>query len=118
MPILKEKQNAQYTDYIICAPYFFNATAYPTYPSGAGYLMPWWSVPCLYSEGLNVPYFYIEDVFMGGFVADRCLVPRQHNPGFTPDPKLSTKVDPKFDVLIHYMFHEEKFDMHKVMTRP
>jgi hypothetical protein len=35
-------------------------------------------------ESLNLPYFFIEDVYMGGFVADRCLMPKKELPGFSP----------------------------------
>ena len=101
--IQKEKVNATYTDYLICPPYFYNKTSYPTFTSGTGYIMPWWSIPCFYTEGLKVPYFFIEDVFMGGFVADRCLVPKKEPEGFNPGRKEVDQVDPKKDLLIHYM---------------
>ena len=31
----------------------------------------------------QLPYFFIEDVFIGGWVADRCSVPKHHETGFT-----------------------------------
>jgi hypothetical protein len=35
---------------------------------------PWWAMPCVYQESQALPYFFIEDVFIGGFVAERCQV--------------------------------------------
>jgi hypothetical protein len=31
-------------------------------------------MPCVYQESQALPYFFIEDVFIGGFVAERCQV--------------------------------------------
>ena len=69
-----------------------------------------------FQESLNLPYFFIEDVYMGGFVADRCLVPKKEPPGFSPGRKEVAEVKADFDLLIHYMDHEYKFNVHKVIT--
>ena len=92
--------------------------------------MPWWSLTCLYQEGLKLPYFFIEDVFITGFVADRCLVPKKHvdalrlqinNDTFTADDeKLDNgggNVDSNQDILFVKLDHDLKHDLHKVMTR-
>jgi hypothetical protein len=48
MVVPPEKMETKFTDYLICPSYMFNKTNYPTFTSGTGYLMPWWSVPCFY----------------------------------------------------------------------
>ena len=37
-----------------------------------------------FQESLNLPYFFIEDVYMGGWTADRCMVPKKQLEGFSP----------------------------------
>ena len=116
MRLVKKRENETYTDYMVCPSYFYNKTNYPDFPSGCGYLFPWWSVPCLYAESLKTPFFFLEDVFMGGFVAERCLVPRRNMNGFNPMRKDPQSVNPNWDLLMHYMNHNNKFDIHKKLT--
>ena len=91
--------------------------------------MPWWSLTCLYQEGLKLPYFFIEDVFITGFAADRCLVPKKHvdalrlqinNDTFAADDEKldgGGNVDSNQDILFVKLDHDLKHDLHKVMTR-
>ncbi len=65
---------------------------------------------------MNLPYFFIEDVYMGGFVADRCMVPKKRFEGHSPGRKKYTEVKANFDLLIHYMDHENKYQVHRVIT--
>jgi len=53
---------------------------------------------------------------MGGFVADRCLVPKKRPEGHSPGRKEYAEVRADFDLLIHYMNHEDKFQVHRVIT--
>ncbi len=56
-PVLQvqpEKKDAKFTDYLICPPYFYDKTNYPTFTSGTGYIMPWWSVPCFYQVNKEI----------------------------------------------------------------
>jgi len=51
-----------------CPSYFHNGTGlYPFYMQGSGYLIPWWSIECLYQQSFELPYFFIEDVFVAGW---------------------------------------------------
>jgi len=51
-----------------CPSYFHDGKGfYPAYMQGAGYFLPWWSLACLYQQSLELPYFFIEDVFIGGW---------------------------------------------------
>jgi hypothetical protein len=53
--------------------YFTNETTYPHFVSGAGYILPWWTLPCLYQQSLVLPYFFIEDVFLTGWVGKKLV---------------------------------------------
>ena len=72
----------------------------------------------------------IEDVFITGFVADRCLVPKKHvdalrlqinNDTFAADDEKPDNgggnVDSNQDILFVKLDHDLKHDLHKVMTR-
>jgi hypothetical protein len=48
--------------------YFTNESMYHDFMSGAGYILPWWALPCLYQQSLLLPYFFIEDVFLTGWI--------------------------------------------------
>jgi len=44
-----------------CPTYFYDGTdPYPkTYMHGAGYFLPWWSLPCIYQQNFQVDGFYV-----------------------------------------------------------
>jgi len=105
----------KYSDYLHCPSYFYDKLIYPTFPSGVGYILPWWSVSCLYAESFHLPYFFIEDVHIGGFLAERCLLRKVHLEGYSPFGK-EGRVDVSKDLLIHYVNHDKKYDLHKVVT--
>jgi len=130
-----ENANDTFTDYLICPPYFYNKTEYPTFTSGTGYFMPWWSIPCFYQvsyifllslkvkvpllsfqESMKIPYFFIEDVFMGGFVADRCMVPKKYMSGYSVGGREMDDIDPDTDLLIHYASHSDRYKIHEKVT--
>ena len=48
--------------------YFTNESMYHDFMSGAGYILPWWALPCLYQQSFLLPYFFIEDVFLTGWI--------------------------------------------------
>ena len=109
--------NKTYSDYLFVPKYMFNKLVYPVFTSGTGYLVPWWALPCLYRESQVLPYFFIEDVFIGGFVAERCLVSRNYIPGYSPlGPEKPEAVKPNEDVLLHYVDHNLKHNIHRVIT--
>ena len=47
-------------------------------------MLPWATLPCLYSASLAAPYFHINDIHVAGFAAEMCGFPRQGEPGFYP----------------------------------
>ena len=50
--------------------YFTSDARYRDFFSGAGYIMPWWMLSCLYQQGLKLPYFFLEDVFLTGWIGN------------------------------------------------
>jgi len=109
--------NQTYSDYLIVPTYMFDKKVYPTFTSGTGYLVPWWALPCLYRESQVLPYFFIEDVFIGGFVAERCQVTRWYLPGYSPlGPEKPEEVSTDVDLLMHYVDHNLKHNIHRVIT--
>lgn len=66
-----------------------------------------------------MPYFFIEDVFIGGWMADRCSLPKHHLDGFTmfrPNKPIG-EVDKNSDILIHYVDTNYKVRLHRVLTQ-
>ena len=59
----------------------FNGGVFPTYLSGSLYLVKHSAVPCLYAQALKLPLFHIEDVFITGFVAQKCNLTRYASQG-------------------------------------
>lgn len=71
-------------EYYVCPTYFYNGTGnYPSYMQGAGYFLPWWVLQCIYEQSIELPYFFIEDVFFGGFAGKT----RNHNELFGMLPR-------------------------------
>ena len=106
-----------YSDYLFVPKYMFNKQVYPAFTSGSGYLVPWWALPCIYRESQVLPYFFIEDVFIGGFAAERCRVPRMDLPGFSAlGVENPEGVSPDDDLLLHYVDHNLKHNVHRVIT--
>ena len=50
--------------------YFTSDAMYRDFFSGAGYIMPWWTLSCLYQQSLKLPYFFVEDVFLTGWIGN------------------------------------------------
>ena len=48
--------------------YFTSESMYRDFMSGAGYVLPWWALPCLYQQSFQLPYFFVEDVFLTGWI--------------------------------------------------
>jgi len=94
----------------------YNETSYPTFTSGSGYIIPWWAIHCIYQESFSLPYFFIEDVYIGGFLADRCKIKKIEITGYNPLGKEESAITFKEDLLIHYVDHSNKFNIHRIMT--
>ena len=80
--------------------YMFDGHHYPVFVSGGGYLMSKGAAHCLYQSALNLPYFFLEDVFLTGFAAENCRIPRYHCTGFQLELK-NIKYVKESDVLVH-----------------
>ena len=95
--------------------YFYNGTSYPVYNSGPGYVMTRPAVRCLYKKSLKLPYFFLEDVFMG-FAAENCRIPRYHCDAFHPTHPKDFK-DVKETDLLWTDFHDNNVmaKMHHIM---
>ena len=50
--------------------------------SGQGYVMTRQTSRCLYLAVKEIPFFHLEDVYVTGFAAEMCDVPRIHVDGF------------------------------------
>ena len=79
-----------------------------------GYIFSRNIFPCLYAAALSLPYFHIEDVFMTGFVAEKCNIPRVNIPSLHPGVTDHSQVRPE-DTLLHYITPEEKYKIHSVV---
>ena len=97
--------------------YFFNGTSYPIYISGPGYVMTRPAARCLYEKSLKLPYFFLEDVFMG-FAAENCRIPRYHCDAFHPMRPKDYKNVRGTDIL-WTDFHESDMmkKMHHIMEK-
>ena len=52
------------------------------YVSGSGYVITQPAAQCLFNESMNLPFYHLEDVFLTGFAAENCGIPRYHSEGF------------------------------------
>ncbi len=67
----------------------------------------------------QLPYFFIEDVFIGGWMADRCSLPKHHLEGFTmfrPNKPIQN-VDKNSDILFHYVDKNYKIKVHRFLLK-
>jgi hypothetical protein len=81
----------------------YNGSFYPEIFSGSGYVMSRTTAECLLEEGLKLPYFHLEDVFVTGFAAEKCNVQRIHHTGFHPSEMKRHKTNCANDILYHYI---------------
>ena len=68
---------------------------------------------CLYEKSLELPFFFINDIFITGFCADSCDIKRQHyEQGFSSVEKTIDKIASS-DIVIHYMNETNKMLAYK-----
>ena len=100
----------QYAEKWSCPSYMYNGTDYPESFSGSGYIMSRASAECLYQEGLKLPFFHLEDVFLTGFAAQNCQIQKIHHKGFHHLQK--KKINYSRDILIHYVDTAKKLNFY------
>ena len=99
-----------------CPSYMYNGSFYPEIFSGSGYIMSKSAAQCLFHEGLKLPYFHLEDVFVTGFAAEKCQVKRIHHSGFHPSLEKRRKINCANDILYHYIDTHGKMDLFNKFT--
>lgn len=62
--------------------YMYSGEFYPDYLSGSSYVMTFETAQRMYKGSLSTTLFYLEDVYLTGFVADKIRQKRQHHPLF------------------------------------
>lgn len=91
----------------------FDGSSYPVILGGSGYFTNRKSAQCLYSASLKLPFFHLEDVFLTGFAAENCAIPRYHTDGFHPNAVHFADLK-ETDVLWHYLSSKSLEMMHKI----
>ena len=56
--------------------YLYNGSHYPVILAGSGYITTRPAAKCLFDESMNLPFLHLEDVFLTGFAAENCAIPR------------------------------------------
>ena len=96
----------------------YNGSYYPEILSGSGYVMSKSAAQCLFQEGLKLPYFHLEDVFVTGFAAQICHSQKIHNNGFHPYKEKRHRVNKSKDILYHYIdLHQKDFYFKKFVSK-
>ena len=104
------KLDQKYTQKWVCPKYMYNGKSYPSMLSGSGYVMSRSTAICLYKEALEMPFFHLEDVFVTGFAAENCDIPRIGHNGFR---HLPVKAVRKSDIMLHYRDISAKQKIHR-----
>ena len=78
----KQEMEEKYLAKWITATYLYNQTFYPHHLSGSCYIMTYTGAQCLLRKSMDVLFYHLEDVYMTGFVAEACKIPRINMPGF------------------------------------
>ncbi len=69
---------------------------------------------------LQLPYYFIEDLFIGGWMADRCKLPKldiKDGLHMIPPIKPAKKVVWNVDKIFHYADTNFKIKVHHLLTR-
>ncbi|XP_075730740.1 lactosylceramide 1,3-N-acetyl-beta-D-glucosaminyltransferase-like [Rhipicephalus microplus] len=67
--------------------WMYAKATYPDYVNGPAYVISGDSVPLLLRSSSEVPYFYIEDVYLTGLVAEKAGIRRVNDRGYVLHPK-------------------------------
>merc|ERR1711962_428302 len=93
--------------------YLYNGSRYPVILGGSGYVTTCPAAKCLFSESMKLPFFHLEDVFLTGFAAENCAIPRFHTDGFHPNAVHFADLKEE-DILWHYLNTKSVTHMHRI----
>lgn len=93
--------------------YMYNGTKYPVILGGSGYVTTRPAARCLFNASMQLPFFHLEDVFLTGFAAENCAIPRFHSDGFHPNAVHFADLK-ETDILWHYLSIKSLNHMHRI----
>jgi len=93
--------------------YLYNGSRYPVILGGSGYVTTRPAAKCLFNESMKLPFFHLEDVFLTGFAAENCAIPRFHTDGFHPNAVHFADLKEE-DILWHYLNTKSVTHMHRI----
>ena len=93
----------------------FEGKYFPEFISGSGYVTTRAAALCLYEKALETPLFHLEDVFLTGFLAEKCSIHRLNSDKFHFDYTYFMDID-ESHILWHYMNSSAVEKMHRLFT--
>lgn len=91
----------------------YNGTKYPVILGGSGYVTTRPAATCLFNASMHLPFYHLEDVFLTGFAAENCAIPRYHSDGFHPNAVNFADLK-ESDILWHYLSTKSVNHMHRI----
>ena len=80
---------------------------------GSGYVTTRPAAKCLFNEAMRLPFLHLEDVFLTGFAAENCAIPRFNTNGFHPHNVKFGDLNEE-DILWHYLNTKSVTHMHRI----
>ena len=80
---------------------------------GSGYVTTRPAAKCLFNEAMHLPFLHLEDVFLTGFAAENCAIPRFNTNGFHPHDINFGDLNEE-DILWHYFDTKSVTHMHRI----
>ena len=80
---------------------------------GSGYVTTRPAAKCLFKESMHLPFLHLEDVFLTGFAAENCAIPRFNTNGFHPHAVKFSDLNEE-DILWHYLNTKSVTHMHRI----
>ena len=81
--------------------------------AGSDYVTTRPAAKCLFNESMHLPFFHLEDVFLTGFAAENCAIPRFHTNSFHPNGVKFADIKEE-DILWHYLNTKSVTHMHRI----
>lgn len=95
--------------------YMYDGDYYPDFLSGFAYVLPFYTLDCLFEKSLNLPLFHLNDVFVTGFAAEECQIERVDHEEFHYLGLDLNKVNDDV-VAIHYTSEDKKAFLYSVLA--